>query len=255
MRDLTQWLEEFRSAVTRNPSQDSDSERPRKVATEKHRIYTRFSNDRNCEICKRTKITRAPGRKRIGTAVPRVENFGDLTTTDQKVLNEDGDSRNNHRHGVVVQDLATQWIQSHPCETTRTSQETERSSRNFLEPSEKPKVTYTAVHWNLANPVKTCRGIIEHQHPIDPRQNGIAERALRRIKERTSARAWMKHGRLVPWTVTVTCETSKTSWQMGQHFANGDLESRSKGPVIPSGSTAEYLLFPVKTSQGSTNLE
>ena len=39
------------------------------------------------------------------------ENFGDLITTDHKVLNEEGVSRNNHRCTVVFQDLASQWIQ------------------------------------------------------------------------------------------------------------------------------------------------
>ena len=44
--------------------------------------------DRNCEICQRTKITRAPCRRRICGAVPRAENFGDLITADHKVLSE-----------------------------------------------------------------------------------------------------------------------------------------------------------------------
>ena len=87
-------------------------------------------------------MTRAPCRRRTGEAVPRAEKFGDLITADHKVLNEDGESRNNHRYSVVVQDLATQWIQSHSCKA-KTSQETEKSLRKFLEPSEKPKVIYT----------------------------------------------------------------------------------------------------------------
>ena len=48
----------------------------------KHSIYTHFPKDRNCEICKRTKITRAPCRRRNGKAVPRSANFGDLITAD-----------------------------------------------------------------------------------------------------------------------------------------------------------------------------
>ena len=39
-------------------------------------------------ICQRTKITRAPCRRRIGRAVPRAENLGDLITADHKVLSE-----------------------------------------------------------------------------------------------------------------------------------------------------------------------
>ena len=87
-------------------------------------------------MCKRTKITRAPCKKRASEAVPRAENIGDLITADHKVLNESGEPRNNHRHAVVVQDLATH---SYP-RKAQNSQETERSSRKFLQPSEKPKV-------------------------------------------------------------------------------------------------------------------
>ena len=39
----------------------------------KHSVYTNFPKDRSCEICQRTKITRAPCRRRIGRAVPRAE--------------------------------------------------------------------------------------------------------------------------------------------------------------------------------------
>ena len=74
----------------------------------KHSVYTHFPQDRNCEICKRTKITRAPCRRRNGGAVPRAENFGDLITANHKVLSESCESRNNHRCAIMVQDLATQ---------------------------------------------------------------------------------------------------------------------------------------------------
>ena len=119
-------------------SQDSDPERPVKVAPRQHSFYTHCLEDPNCEVCKRTKIAIAPCSRRTGVSIPRAEKFGDLITADQKVLNEGCESRNNHRYSVVVQDLATQWIRSYPCKT-KTSQETERSLRKFLEPSEKPK--------------------------------------------------------------------------------------------------------------------
>ena len=78
------------------------------------------------------KVTRAPCRRRIGRVVPRAENFGDLITADHKIVSESCESRNNHRCAIVVQDLATQWIQSYPCKT-KTSQETERSLQNSVE--------------------------------------------------------------------------------------------------------------------------
>ena len=43
----------------------------------KHSFFlTHFPRDRNCEICQRTKITRAPCRRHNVGAVPRAVNFG-----------------------------------------------------------------------------------------------------------------------------------------------------------------------------------
>ena len=92
------------------------SEQRAKVVSGKHSIFTHFPKTRNCDICLKTKITRSSCRRRTGAVVPRVENSGDLITVDHKVLSEGCESRHNHRYAVVVQDLATQWIQSYPCE-------------------------------------------------------------------------------------------------------------------------------------------
>ena len=107
----------------------------RSVDFGKHSVYSHFPNDRNCEICQRTKITRAPCRRRLGRVELRAENFGDFITADHKIVSEGCESRNNHRYAVVVQDLSTHWIQSYPCKT-KTSQETETSLQKFLETRE-----------------------------------------------------------------------------------------------------------------------
>ena len=88
-----------------------------KTVSRKLSVETHFPKDRNCEICQRTKITRAPCRKHTGEAVPRAEKIGDLKTADHKVLNEVCESRHNLRYAVVVQDLATQWVQLYTCKT------------------------------------------------------------------------------------------------------------------------------------------
>ena len=80
----------------------------RRAGLGKHSVKTHFPKDRNCEICQRTKITRATCRRRVGGVVLRAENFGDMITADHKVLSEGCESRNNHRYAVVVQDLTTQ---------------------------------------------------------------------------------------------------------------------------------------------------
>ena len=105
----------------------------------KHSVFTHFPKDPNCDNCLKTKITRASCRRRAGTVVPRAEHFGDLITADHKVLCEESESRNNHRYVVVVQDLATQWLQSYPCKT-KTVHETQKNLMKFLEPTRKPKV-------------------------------------------------------------------------------------------------------------------
>ena len=95
-------------------------------------FFIHFPKDRNCEVCLRTKITRASCWRRTGEeAVPQADNFGHLMTVDHKVFNEEGESRNNHRYAVVTRDLATQWVQSCPCKT-KTSQETEKCSKKFF---------------------------------------------------------------------------------------------------------------------------
>ena len=72
---------------------------------------------------------RAPCRRRIGGVVLRAESFDDLITADHKVLSEGCESRNNHRYAVVVQDVATQLIQSYPCKTTNFSGNTKELAK------------------------------------------------------------------------------------------------------------------------------
>ena len=134
----------------------------------KHNVHTHFPKDRNCEICKRTKITRAPCRRRNGEAVLRAEKFGDLITADHKVLSDNCESRNNHQYAVVVQDLATHWIQAYPFKN-KTSQETQKSLQKFLESDRKLKSFTLTIPRNSAKLVKISLGIIARLHHTDRR--------------------------------------------------------------------------------------
>ena len=183
--EIPEWLQEFRENLvddeipvhgdTHASSSHEASLEPtfkRREDLGKHSVHAHFSKDGNCEICKRTKITRAPCRRRIGGAVPRAANFGDLITADHKVLSDNCESRNNHRYAVVVQDLATQWIQAYPCKN-KTSQETHRSLQKFLEPERKPKSFTLTIPWNSAKLVKISPGIIARLHHTDQKQMGL----------------------------------------------------------------------------------
>ena len=203
----------------------------RSVDLGKHSVYTHFPKDRNCEICQRTKITRAPCRRRIGGAVLRAFFFGYLITADHKVLSEGCESRNNHRYAVVVQDLATQWIQSYRCKTKNLSGNTKDtdSSLEFGKACED-------LSWNHCTST-----------PHRSETNGIAERVVRRVKEGTSAVLLQSGLDESWWADSMECYTylrniqdllsdGKTpfEWRFGEPF---------QGPIIPFGSLVEY--YPI----------
>ena len=69
----------------------------------------------------------------------------------------------------------------------KTSQETQRSLQKFLEPERKPTVIYTD---NSLEFGKACEDLSWNHCTSTPHRsetNGIAERAVRRVKEGTSA--------------------------------------------------------------------
>ena len=79
-----------------NSSQESETAAPKEVGVGKLNIA-----NKNYEgAC----------RQRTGHAIPRAEKFGDMITTDHKVLSEGCESRHSHRHAVVVQDLSSRWM-------------------------------------------------------------------------------------------------------------------------------------------------
>ena len=204
--------------------------------------------DRNCEICQRTKITRAPCRRRIGGAVLRAENFGDLITADHKVLSDNCESRNNHRYAIVVQDLATQWIQSYPCKTKlhRKPREACKRSWNPIGSLKSPTLT---IPWNSAKPVRTFPGIIVRQHHRSE-TNGIAERAVRRVKEGTSAALLQSSLNENRWADSMECDTYLRNVTDLLSDGKTPYERRfgqpSKGPIIPLGSLVEYYPITAK---------
>ena len=173
--------------------------------------------------------------------MPRAEQFGDLITADLKVLSEGCESRNNHRYAVVVQDLATQWIQPFQC-TTKTSQETEKSLQKFLEPTRKPKVIYTHSSLEIG---KYCEDSSWNHCTSTPHRsetNGIAERAVRAMKEGTSTvllQSGLDEKWWAPCNVTANCETYQTSCLMENTPYERRFGVPFNGPDIPFGAMVE----------------
>ena len=263
--EISEWLREFREILVDYrvlEHRDSHASSSHEVSLEptskrsedlgKHSVDTHFPKDRNCEICQRTKITRAPCRRRNGGAVLRAESFGDLVTADHKVLSDNCESRNNHRYAVVVQDLATQWIQSYPFKT-KTSQETQKSLQKFLEPYRKPKVIYTD---NSLEFGKACEDLSWNRCTSTPHRsetNGIAERAVRRVKEGNSAVLLQSGLNENWWADSMECYTYLRNIQYLLSDGKTPYERRFgkpfKGPIIPFGSLVEY--YPISAKDQS----
>ena len=223
-----------------------------KVEPSKHNIFTHFPKDWNCDICSRTKIRRASCRRRTGTVVPRAEYFSDLITADHKVLGEGCESRHNHRYAVVVQDLATQWIQSCPCKT-KTCQETQKSLQKFLEPTRKRNVIYTD------NSLESFEDLSWNQCTSTPHRsetNGIAERAVRILKEGTLQyccnQVWMKNGGRITWNVTAICETFKAMVEYHPISAKDISRLHQFGPNVLPSTFLEYVLSAGEIWEGDT---
>ena len=193
--EIPEWVQEFRENLVDDEvseRRDSHACSSHEVSLEpttkrcedlgKHSVYTHFLKDRNCEICKRTKITRAPCRRRNGGAVPRADKFGDLITADHKVLGDNCESRNNHRYAVMVQDLATQWIQAYPCKT-KTSQETpEKLAKSSWSPIGILKDIYTDNSMEFG---KACEDLSWNHYTSTPHRSethGLAEKSSAQSK-------------------------------------------------------------------------
>ena len=126
----------------------------------------------------------------------------------------------------------------------KTSQETQRSLQKFLEPDWKPKVIYTNNSMEFG---KACEDL-SWNHCTSTLHiseiNGIAERAVRSVKEGTSAVLLQSGLNENWWAGSVECYTNlrnvtdllsegKTPYErrFGQPF---------KGPIIPFGSLVTY---------------
>ena len=136
---------------------------------------------------------------------------------------------------------------------TKTSQETQRSLQKFLEPNRKPKVIYTV---NSLEFGKACEDLSWNHCTSTPHRsetNGIAERALRRVKEGTSA-VLLPSGLDEKWCAdSMECYTYLRNIQDLLSDGKTPYERRFgepfQGPIIPFGLLIEY--YPISAKNQS----
>ena len=120
-----------------------------------------------------------------------------------------------------------------------------RSLQKFLEPERKPKVIYTD---NSLKFGKACEDLSWNHCTSTPHRsetNGIAERAVRREKESTSAvfvaiGFKMKVGGQILWNVTPICETSQIYYLMGRRPMKDVLGNHLKDLLFHLVQPVEY---------------
>ena len=134
-----------------------------------------------------------------------------------------------------------------------TTIDTQRSLQKFLDPNRKPKVIYTD---NSLECGKACEYLSWNHCTSTPHRsetNGIAERAVRKVKEGTSA-VLLQSGLDENWCArSMECCTFLRNIQ--DLLSDGKTPSKRrfgepfKGPIIPFGSLVEY--YPVSAKDQS----
>ena len=211
-----------------------------------HNVFTHFPRDPNCVICQQSNTHKAYLRSKAGPEkdqLPEPQAPGDAVTLDHKILNENDASRDNDRIACVVQDKYSYLLQSYASETKDTA-DTKRALQRFAGPRMQIKHIYSD---NSKEIKAACQELgLSHDTstPHRPATNGIAEKAVHRVKVGTSCA--LNQSRLSDewWVEAMMCfcflrcvidllTDGKTPYK--KHF-----EVDYNGPNIPFGAQIEY---------------
>ena len=151
--------------------------------------------------------------------------------------------------GTIVDNLWEYRIWQHSgYNQTRVKQKLFRRPRRACKSSwsrrGNPKSLTLTIPWNLASLARNYPGIILTSTPRRSETNGIAERAVRRIKEGTSAEQFQSGLGSEWWTDSMKCYCHMRNIQDLLSDGKTSYERRFgmpfNGPVIPYGAKVEY---------------
>ena len=191
--------------------------------------------------------------------MPRAEHFGDLITADHKVLSAESASRNNHRYAVVVGGtrLGNTVDTILPCRTKTFSGDSEEP-HEVPGADEEPKSHW---HWQFLGIWEVLRGIILESLYVNTaqiRNNGTAERVVRRVKEGTSAVLLQSGLGNELWADSMECYCHLRNIQdlflMGKHLTTGGSESHLTDRWYRLEQWSNIILFLRKTNLDCINL-
>ena len=153
----------------------------------KHNILTHYPKDPNCPICNQCKIQHQPCRvsKTKPDSEEKPKKFGDRLTADHSINPHGKTGRKGETVSLIIQDEATSWVQGYGCKT-KSAEETKKCFEFFMGTAMKAKLVYTDNSQELNSALEMLGWPHDPSTPYKPQTNGIAERAVRRVKEGTS---------------------------------------------------------------------
>ena len=194
LHDLPEWLEEFTDNMMHTRSTSSGSNirdpteppsphpLPAKGSKGKHNLFTHCPGDPNCEIRKHTKVTRAACRRNSQSHISFATKFGDIKTADHNVVKEEGELRNHQSYA----NCCPQWISKLPMQNKTITRNGQKSRKSF-DLEENPKDIFTNDSLTFGKAGEDLQWNHCSSAPHRPETNGIAERAIRSVKEGTSS--------------------------------------------------------------------
>ena len=228
-----------------------------------HNVFTHFPRDPNCDVCRANKPHKAYCKSKVERspdALPEPKVFGDAVTADHKVLNDDDESRTQDQNACIVQDRATFWLQAYAA-LTKASEEVKKAFQRFLGPQgiqrfQQMGHIYTDNSKEFIKAFEDLGFSHDTSTPHRPETNGIAERAVRRVKEGTSCALSQSGFHDDWWVLAMECycfyATLWTFWLPITRHTTTDLGQISEAQPFHSAQRSNTNPTPRKTKLDCT---
>ena len=135
---------------------------------------------------------------------------------------------------MVVQDLATQWIQSYPCKTKLPRKRRGACKSSWSQRGNQKSLTLTILQ-KLANIVKIFPGIILRQHRTDRKLMGLLREQCAESRKGhlrcCCNQVWTKNGGRIPGNAAAICD--------GKTPCERRFGAPFDGPIIPFGAMVD----------------
>ena len=219
----------------------------------KHNVFTHFPKCPGCDICDATKMQKTSARIVTGTDPedrPAPKEFGDMLTADHKVMAQDEISKAGDKYALIIVDRFTKWLQAFPCKTKSTP-EAKSMFQRFMGPGNSAKYVYLDGAGEFEKALNELEAssdgkwLHDKATPYRPQTNGVAERAVRKTKEGTSA-ALVQAGIGEEWWhlamecfCYLHCIVDKGADNLTAYKRRYKVDF--EGPIYPFGCAVSYL--------------